>query len=258
VCGFIAFGKTSFAAHRLIAVSIPQSKTPIVMRPRTSDAEIFEQIFVHEQYSLPTNTSPKLIVDGGANVGFAAVYFANRYPRADIIAIEPEESNFQILRENTALYPKIKILQSAIWSVNTRLRIENPEDPKDAFRVQEAEQGEGSVDALTIDEVLKSSDAPFIDILKLDIEGAEKEVFESSEPWLDRVGVFIVELHDRLKPGCSEAFYSAVSKLDFREDHKGQNVILVRDVQNFNRTSVECERSSEDEVAVSLRQIADR
>jgi FkbM family methyltransferase len=203
------------------------------MRPHTSDAEIFEQIFVHEQYGVRTNASPKLIIDGGANVGFASVYFANKYPDAEIIAVEPDESNFNVLRENTRLYPKVKPVRSAIWREKTPIRIENPGDSKDSFRVQESEQEEGSLDALTIEDVLKSSGADCIDILKLDIEGAEKEVFENSEPWLDKVGILIVELHDRFKVGCSDAFYSAVSRLKFDEEIKGQNVIMTRRFEQY-------------------------
>ena len=46
----------------------------------------------------------------------------------------------------------------------------------------------------------------FIDILKLDIEGAELEVFETSESWIGKVGMLAVETHDRFRPGCSKAF----------------------------------------------------
>src|SRR5262249_38318552 len=226
--GLIAFVKTkSRSKGGTITVSIPQSRTPLLLRTGTSDVEIFEQIFVHEQYKVTARGSIKLILDGGANVGFASVYFANRYPEAQIIALEPEQSNFEMLRKNTSFYPNIKILRSGIWNKRTLLRIENPDDSNDAFRVQESESGEGSIDAVTIDDILKSSHATSIDILKLDIEGAEKEVFESSGSWLDRVGVLIVELHDRFRPGCSKTFYSAVSALNFKEYHKGQNVIMV-------------------------------
>jgi FkbM family methyltransferase len=227
--GLMALSKISKAVSGTITVLIPQSKTPLLLRANTSDVEIFEQIFVHELYGVPTSSSPKLIVDGGANVGYASVYFANQYPEAQIVAFEPEASNFDMLRINTASYPHIKIFQAGIWSKKTALRIENPEDDKCSFRIEEDSSGEGSITAVTIDDILSSSSAVFIDILKLDIEGAEKEVFENSSSWLNKVGVLMVELHDWFKPGCSKAFYSAVSTLNFTESHKGQNVIMVRD-----------------------------
>lgn len=228
--GLIVFNKICKEDRVNIVVSIPQSRTPILLRGETSDGKIFEQVFVHEQYKVRTNRPPKLIVDGGANVGYASVYFANKYPEAQIIAVEPEGSNFEMLRQNTSSYPNIKILQSGLWNRKTVLRIENPDDTNDAFRVQEAESGEGSIDTITIEDILNSTSAVFIDILKLDIEGAEKEVFENSDSWLNRVGVLIVELHDRFKPGCSKAFYTAVSNLNFKEYNEGQNVIMIKEL----------------------------
>jgi hypothetical protein len=134
------------------------------------------------------------------------------------------------LRENTALYPNVTVLQAAIWHRKTFLKIVNQEDEKWAFQVQESECHEGSMEAITIEDIIESSSTGFIDILKLDIEGAEKEVFSSSQGWLDKVGILIVELHDKFKPGCSQSFYSAVSQFNFKKFHKGENIILVKDL----------------------------
>ena len=61
----------------------------------------------------------------------------------------------------------------------------------------------------------------------MDIEGAEKEVFENASSWISRVGVVEVEMHDRLKPGCSQAVYGATKGFD-HEFRKGETVFLVR------------------------------
>jgi Methyltransferase FkbM domain len=66
-----------------------------------------------------------------------------------------------------------------------------------------------------------------IDILKLDIEGAEKKVFESGyEQWLPKVKVLIVELHDRMRSGCSETVFKAVSQYSFSNEIRGENHIF--------------------------------
>ena len=241
IAGLRTLNRVSKARSGTLLVRIPNSKIPVLLRANTSDGETFEEIFVHEQYDLSLNKSPKLIVDGGANVGYASVYFANKYPKAQVIAIEPEASNFEMLKQNAASYPNIKILQCGIWNKRTTLRIENPQDENNAFRVIESERAEGNgnfIEAITIQDILDSSGVDFIDILKLDIEGAEKEVFEdkneNTHMWLDRVGVLVVELHDRFRSGCSEAFYSAVSKRDFKEHQKGQNTIMTRDLTLAN------------------------
>lgn len=217
----------------LICVTIPQSKSPLLARAGTSDVPTFEQVFVWDDYGLPFKLDPKLIIDGGANVGYASVYFANVYPSAHIVAVEPESSNFELLLENTSSYPNISAIQAAIWHKAVSLRIQNPEDEKWMFRVGESESEQAGIRSITIRDILARSNATQIDILKLDIEGAEMEVFSFDySDWLSRVKVLIIELHDHYKPGCSESFYSAVSEFQFKEYRKGENVVLVRDHQH--------------------------
>lgn len=213
----------------LIQVPIPESETPITLRANTSDIPTFEQVFVWDDYDLPLKIKPSFIIDGGANIGCASVYFANRYPEARIVAVEPESSNVTVLRQNIMPYPNISVIQAGIWHKQATLEIENPEDEKWLFRVREAGGGGNSFKAITINDILGQSAAKTIDILKLDIEGAEKELFSCDYDWLKNVNVLIIELHDRYKPGCSEAFYAAVSKYNFSSFQKGENIILVRE-----------------------------
>lgn len=82
------------------------------------------------------------------------------------------------------------------------------------------------VRAVTIDELLQSGNGN-IDILKLDIEGSEADLFASNDTsWIRRVKVFAIELHDRLRPGCSKSFYSALGKFDYHQEVRGENVFV--------------------------------
>jgi FkbM family methyltransferase len=212
-------------------ISIPDIKYLVKVRTKTSDILVLRQIFINKDYDIPLAVKPQLIIDAGANVGYAAIYFANQYPEAKIIAIEPEEYNYQMLKENTANYPNIKLVKAGIWNKDTWLKISNPESGNWQFMVEEIEAGdENAIKAVTIGEILKTSGFPVIDILKMDIEGAEKEVFSTNyEEWLDKVKILIIELHDRLKPGCSEAFYSGTSKYDFyNKINNGENLLLIK------------------------------
>lgn len=229
--GLSAYYQLSYTKDGVVRISIPQSATKIAIRVNTSDIQTFNQMFFanDSNYDISMGVTPKVIVDGGANAGYASVYFANKYPDAQIIAVEPEASNIGMLRENTALYPNIKVLQAGIWHRRTFLKIINLESEKWAFQVEESECHEDSMEAITIADIIELSQTGFIDILKLDIEGAEKEVFSGRPDWLEKVGILIVELHDRFKPGCSQAFYSAVSPFNFKKFQKGENIILVND-----------------------------
>ena len=58
--------------------------------------------------------------------GFASIYFANKYPGAKIIAIEPEQSNFELLKDNIAPYPNIIPIQAALWHKNEEINLIDP------------------------------------------------------------------------------------------------------------------------------------
>jgi FkbM family methyltransferase len=216
--------------EEIIKIELPHIKSPLHLRCPTSDLYTFWQLFINNEYGFPIRDKPNLIIDGGANVGYAAVFFANRFPEAKIIAIEPEQTNFELLKENTIDYQNILLRNSGIWNKNTYLKIHDLGVRKDAFMVEEVDREEqGSFKAVTVGEVLRESGYDEIDILKLDIEGAEKEVFSDNyEEWLGRVNILIIELHDRMKEGCSEAFFSAIKKYKFNITFKGENIILIK------------------------------
>lgn len=214
----------------LITISLPGLKNPIKMRSHTSDILVFNQIFLDGNYGLSINIKPKLIIDGGAYIGCSTLYFANKFPEAKIIAVEPHPSNFVLLKENTVNYQNIKLINSGIWNKNALLKIRDAGRGYWEAMVEEvASIQEGSFESVTIGELLKNSGYERIDILKLDIEGSEKEIFSDKyEDWLSKVNIIIMELHDRFRPGCSEAVYSALNKYNFNNYIKGDNTIFIK------------------------------
>ena len=81
---------------------------PVVIRKGTTDIEVFKAIFVRRNYRFPVDIKPKLIIDGGAYVGYSSLYFSLKYPQAIIIAVEPDNSNFEMLEKNTINFPNIR------------------------------------------------------------------------------------------------------------------------------------------------------
>ena len=196
--------------HGTITLRIPGVAHPLHLRAGTSDLYMFEEVFLQGEYAIQQSLDPKLILDIGANIGCASVWFANRYPNAKIIAVEPDASNVAMLRKNVEPYPNVRVIEGAVWWENTTLALDDQGD-KSGIQVR---AGEGGVRAMTIGEIAGTTK---IDLLKLDVEGAEKELFEHDPAWLANVGVLMIELHDRFKPGCSKALYSALARHDFRE-----------------------------------------
>ena len=193
-------------------VCVPGIAHPVVVRTSTSDIIVFREIFVDENYGVVPKRQPKLIIDGGANAGYSSVYFANRYPDATILAVEPENSNIDLLRENCRPYSNIEPIHAAIWGSDVLVRIANPTAGKWAFCVEEVREEEpGVFNGLTISSLLKRSGRKAIDILKLDIEGAEKDVFSTDTSWLRDVEVLLIEVHEYISPGCEKAVMAATN-----------------------------------------------
>lgn len=227
----LAFPLSLLFGRGVVAISFPGIKSPILMRLGTSDVLTFQKIFFKREYDLPLDIHPYLIIDAGANVGYASLFFANKYPDAEIIAIEPEDSNFKMLQRNSSSYPRITSLHGALWSKNAFLRISNLKvNDKWTFQVGETESGsEGTIESFTVEQILKESGLDTIDILKMDVEGAEKEILvKDASRWMKCVKVMIVELHDHVVPGCKEALHRATENIYFETFQMGENLVLVR------------------------------
>ncbi len=201
-------------------------KSKLFIRPGTTDLNVFRQIFVNKEYDIDIDY-PELIVDAGAHIGLASAYFANKYPESKIISIEPEESNFKLLEKNVEKYSNVYPIKAGLWSHESNLTIKNKESKKWGFNVEEG-RGEAGIDSISVGSILEMTDKKQIDVLKLDIEGAEREVFEKSSSWIGDVKTIIVELHERYAPGCTKEMEEAIRDCEFRKDVKGENVVLRR------------------------------
>jgi len=59
-------------------------------------------VLLNEEYAVELDRPPKVIVDAGANVGLASIFFSALWPEARIVAVEADPSTFRRLKENTA------------------------------------------------------------------------------------------------------------------------------------------------------------
>ena len=83
------------------------------------------------------------------------------------------------------------------------------------------------VQGMTLDNIMATYELDYIDYLKIDIEGAELEVFQDKPGWVSKVGVMVLELHDRDRPGCRESFFGNIDGFDHISE-LGENVIAAR------------------------------
>ncbi len=225
--------KTCLAARPYeAAVTAPEG--PIYLRLKTSDLNAYYKVILTEDYDFPLTSAPRTIVDAGANLGFASIYFARKYPSARILAIEPERANFELLERNVRSFKNIVPIRGALWNEDGTMDLVDPGLGEWAYQIAGQNGASPSsarkveaVPTFTVQSLMRQHNLDFIDLFKVDIEGAEKELFESAAPWIDRVGTIMIELHDRYKRGCTEAFDSATRDFPVRQT-KGENLFRSR------------------------------
>ncbi|MET0243726.1 MAG: FkbM family methyltransferase [Flavitalea sp.] len=227
--GLGIFLKFLFAGGRVIEMKSPVFRNTIYLRKDQSDPYIFDQVFTEQQYDFPHKdpASVKWIIDAGANIGLAAIWFSTRFPNAKIISIEPDVANFELLKKNTTQYPNVTHIHGALWHQPEKLKIFNVEEKSAGYMMGPAgEINDGYVQAYTVDGLMNQFQIAELSILKVDIEGSEKEVFEyNSEAWLPSTKCVITELHDNMKEGTSQVFFKTMGQYKWDTFLKGENII---------------------------------
>lgn len=209
-------------------IDVPGLRQPVYLRKNGTDHRTFYHVFLKGDYDVRLDASSvSVIVDGGANIGLSSLYFNRKFPGAHIIAVEPDNDNFEQLSKNVRGYSNITAIRGALWGSIADVHIANPNAAAWSFRVEEQSvKSTTSLGALTIAQIMNDYKIEYIDLLKLDVEGAEKNIFgPDCDAWLNKTRLIICELHDRFLPGCSSRFHDAVQRNGFDLIYCGENVI---------------------------------
>lgn len=188
---------------------------PLHFRRGTSDMWVVYQVFVTRQYDwLPGLPTEPLIVDCGANFGCSAFFFLLRHPGARVIAVEPDPANAELCRRNLAPFgDRARIVQAAIWPEVAVLGISDPGIHEWGYQVRAGSGGDTGVSAVTIPELLTSVGWGHIDLLKIDIEGSEAELFaRAMDDWLPKTRAIAIELHGGEN---NDRFWEALAGYDY-------------------------------------------
>jgi FkbM family methyltransferase len=224
-------------------------RTTVMLRRRSSDVWTFSQVFADNEYNLrrlprwdeicelydhiTTADKTPLILDLGANIGLASLYFTKNWPKARIIAVEPSEENYHVLCQNIAGHCNVQPIMAAIASEDGAVEIANPNAFEWAYRtvIASAESAD-TVSALSIQSLLQIAPSargycPYI--AKIDIEGFEKDLFLKNTDWVTLFPVIIIELHDWLMPreGSSNNFLRTIAQHDRDFLFLGENVVSI-------------------------------
>ena len=167
-----------------------------------------------------------VIVDAGANIGAATIWFAAHYPRATVVAIEPEPGNVEILRKNIGHFKNVIVLDGAIGANGGYVTI-NSRTASVAGRTERADDG---IKIYTVQDAVDAVPNGALFIAKIDIEGFEKDLFSTNIDWIDQASAVMLEPHDWMLPGekSSHSFQKALGDKGFDIFVQGENLFYVR------------------------------
>jgi FkbM family methyltransferase len=170
------------------------------------------RIFGHYEAIIAAGKVP-VVVDAGANIGAASLWFLERFTQASIVAIEPEPGNLSVLRKNAKNRDRLLVMQAAVGSVPGHVALRYG----DLGWATQTERSENGVPIVTMRQAFDSvpNGSPFI--AKIDIEGFESDLFSKNLEWLDQVKVVYIEPHDWMLPGkgTSLSFQKAFGEREF-------------------------------------------
>jgi FkbM family methyltransferase len=217
----------------------------ITLRYKETDAAVLRQVFSRREYNfsrfpqrarlqaayeaIAASGKRPLIIDAGANIGLAAIWFAKLYPKALVVAIEPDAANLEICRRNVAPFENILLVEGAIGARSGRVGLVNPKGRADAVRTERDEAG--AVQVFTIAD-LRARAGPDTHLLlvKVDIEGFESDLFSENVGWIDDAAAVIVEPHDWMLPGqfSSRPLQRAMFSRDFEMLIHRESLLFIR------------------------------
>jgi FkbM family methyltransferase len=182
----------------------------------------------------------EVIIDVGANIGVECFRFRAMHKNAKIIAIEPSARNFRILKSNFEKDSKAFLVEGALWKSSGNLEISrNQAETHESWRLENDNSWDPQLKNIelirtyTLGEVIELSGTgkTKIDILKIDIEGAEAVVFcEGENEWLSQIQVIIMEMPDNDSPGSFQRIMNTLDskRLEYNSYISGENIVLIR------------------------------
>ena len=233
------------ARGRAFRVYVPGAGL-LELRPHSSDASTIRQVFRDQEYDISVfpqwpdvqrhyrlllaEGKTPLIVDAGANIGAASIWFAECFPEAVVVAVEPDAANAAACRKNIARHPTIRLVEAAIGATPGFVALSNPQQQAWAIQTSRSDESDVGVRICTIPELVMTEPRAELFIVKIDIEGFESDLFSSETEWVLKTKVIYIEPHDWMGTarGSSHSFQRTMGKAGFDLLISGENLTYVR------------------------------
>lgn len=167
--------------------------TELTYRLNRGDVRAIAEIWISEAYRLPFEIRPRNIIDLGANIGVASVWLVREYGGSELVAVEPVPENAELARRNFERNGlAADLIEAAVGPTEGTARFELSSNST-LGRTGTAGIEVALVTAQSVVDRFPAGER--IDLLKMDVEGAEQELFKADLTWLERVDCLVVELH---------------------------------------------------------------
>jgi FkbM family methyltransferase len=166
--------------------------SPFHLLDSFSFLQMHEEIIEQAIYYFPCRNERPNIVDGGANIGVSVCFFKHMYPDASIVAFEPDIQAFELLQHNTEIrrFQDVVLINAALSAIDDEAKFK-PEGSYAGRIAHEDEDGTTIVPTTRLRPFLNRK----VDLLKLNIEGAETEVIQDCSDLLAAVDRIVLEYH---------------------------------------------------------------
>jgi FkbM family methyltransferase len=216
----------------------------------SSDITTVYEIFSKEEYNLKKfmifryieqyfqdllkNKKIPLIIDCGSNIGASSFYFSKIFEESKIILVEPDYESYIFSKKNL-LEKNFFFLNNVISNQKQTVKFTNNKQDNRSSKIDT--NGNVEIESLTVNEVINKFDITSHNtfLIKIDIEGYEKNLFMNNYEWIDKFKIIIIELHDWMLPteGNSTNFVKALSDIMVKKTKRdlilsGENLISIR------------------------------
>jgi FkbM family methyltransferase len=183
---------------------------------------------IYEYYKNILSKSKKpLILDLGANIGASSYYFLSTFLGSKIISLEPDIANYEILKKNVP--SSIVHFDKAIACEEKNLKLNNSAADPRAISIEYESQG--NIECVSVNKILNELENDFVPfIIKIDIEGGEKDLFKKNIDWINKFKIIIIEPHDWLYPSSNtfQNFLRAVADKNRDFIIQNENILSIR------------------------------
>lgn len=206
--GLIKYYLALLSGKKMMKVNVKGVKQPILIRVKNQiDRNVLKYVFFQKYHLPPVEFKLKndaVILDFGSNIGCTIIDFKMRFPSAKVLGYEMHPNNFEIAKFNTNALDGVKIFNQAVWT-NKGFVAFSKKNLSDAFAISKEKINEDesiNIPSIGIADIIQENKLDRVDFIKMDIEGAELDVFDNKDlTWLNKVYSMNIEFHniDELK-----------------------------------------------------------